>query len=67
MFEGCYNLENLNLCNFDTSKITAYDRMFNGTSKIKEINVNSKWNLKNDDIFENSNLQDVTTGKCINE
>ena len=29
MFDGCYNLTSINLSNFNTSKVTQFENMFN--------------------------------------
>ena len=67
MFGGCYDLTKLNLCSFDTSKVTDMDGMFNGTDKLTVINVGSKWTTENattTNIFSGSGVSQVTTGKC---
>ena len=37
MFEGCKNLEDLDVSNFDTSNVIDMGNMFYGCSKLKEI------------------------------
>ena len=67
MFMGCTNLTEVNLCNFDTSKVTTVQDMFSDTNKLSAVYVGNKWNLNNAitaNMFLNSSISSVTTGKC---
>ena len=41
MFHGCSSLKELNLSNFNTSKVTYMESMFNGCSSLKELNLSN--------------------------
>ena len=47
MFCGCHELEDLNLSNFDTSKVTDMSGMFSGCFKLKEIYGINNFNTSN--------------------
>ena len=60
MFQGCRNLLELDLRNFDTYKVTSYDTMFNDMTNITEILVTrDKWTIPNSTIT-NSGVTDFT-------
>ena len=67
MFGVCSSLTKLNLCSFDTSKVTDMNDMFSCASKLTAINVGSKWTTKNattTNMFVLSGVSAVTIGKC---
>ena len=41
MFQACYELEYLDLTNFDTSNVTDMSWMFNNCNKLKYLNVSN--------------------------
>ena len=45
-FYGCESLEELDLSNFDVSKVTTFNSLFEGASSLKKINI-STWNPTN--------------------
>ena len=47
MFAQCYELEYLDLSNFDTSNVTNMNGMFFKCNKLKEIKGLNKFNTKN--------------------
>ena len=47
MFNGCKNLESLDLSNFDTQKVKEMGRMFADCSKLTTIYVSDKWSVEN--------------------
>ncbi len=66
MFDNC-TITKLNLCSFDTSKVTNADWMFQMMPNIEAIYVSDSWNLSNasiDGLFMNCNISSVTTGQC---
>ncbi len=67
MFYNCRNLITLNLCSFDTSKVTNMIGIFGYTSSVQNVYVGLNWIITNADttqMFMNSNISEVTTGKC---
>lgn len=44
MFASCYDLENLNLSNFNTSKTTRMTNMFDNCLKLKSLNLGANFN-----------------------
>ena len=47
MFQGCQELENLDLSNFNTTKVTDMGFMFNKCNKSKEIKGINRFNTNN--------------------
>ncbi|MBO7441412.1 MAG: BspA family leucine-rich repeat surface protein, partial [Bacteroidales bacterium] len=45
MFEGCSNLQNLDLSKFDVSKVKYANYMFYGCSSLRTIFVSKNWEL----------------------
>ena len=41
MFEGCSSLENLNISNLNTSKVTRMDYMFSGCSSLSNLKISN--------------------------
>ncbi len=68
MFSSIHNIEELKLCNFDTKSISRMDHMFSYTNNLKNVYVGTNWkipeNANSSDIFTDSNIYSVTTGKC---
>ncbi|CCY47181.1 pF03382 family protein [Firmicutes bacterium CAG:822] len=67
MFNGCTNLEELNLCSFNTFKVTDMRGMFMNTLNIKNIYTGINWIITGSDttdLFANSGVSSVTTGQC---
>ena len=68
MFSSTYNIEELNLCNFDTKNISRTDHMFAYTNNLKNVYVGTNWkipkNANSSNMFTDSNISSVTTGKC---
>ena len=68
MFSSTYNIEELNLCNFDTKNISRVDHMFAYTNNLKNVYVGTNWkipeNANSSNMFTDSNISSVTTGKC---
>ena len=60
MFEGCENIEELDLSNFDTSKVTTMCSMFRNTRKLRNLNLSS---------FNTTNVTDMSSmfKNCSNE
>lgn len=46
MFENCYNLEKIDVSEWNTSNVTSIERTFGGCRSLKEIDV-SKWDVSN--------------------
>ena len=68
MFMGCLNLVDLNLCSFNTTNVTTMVDIFYGTTNLKTVYVGYGWNIENitntTNMFYNSGVSEVTTGKC---
>ena len=68
MFMGCLNLVDLNLCSFNTTNVTTMVDIFYGTTNLKTVYVGYGWNIENitntTNMFYNSGVSSVTTGKC---
>ena len=65
MFQGCSSLTNLDLSNWDTSKVNDMSRMFFGCKSLSEIKVSrDKWiinvEIKQDNMFSGCGTNEVT-------
>ena len=63
----CPNIEELNLCSFNTSSAKDMQRMFSGMTSLKIIYVGPNWTTINADttgMFDSSGISEVTTGQC---
>ncbi|MDE7086562.1 MAG: BspA family leucine-rich repeat surface protein, partial [Clostridia bacterium] len=50
MFQGCSNLESLDVSDWDVSNVRDFSRLFSGCSKLQNLDV-SKWNTSNADML----------------
>lgn len=67
MFSNCYKLSVLNLCSFNTKNVTTMGSIFYGTKNLTKISVGSNWITENaitTNMFINSGVSEVTTGRC---
>ena len=64
MFCECTNISTLDLSNFDTSKVTSMDYMFQNDTKLNTIYVGSKWIINNNtsttNMFNGCGTSNVT-------
>ena len=69
MFNGCNELEHLDLSNFDTSKVTDMEFMFYNCNKLKYLNIlnfSSNCKIKNMLSFqEKKNCSFITNNKDL--
>lgn len=60
MFDGCKNLETIDLSHFNTKKVTGTDNMFNDCSKLKTVIIGKDWDMSqviySVDMFKNCEL-----------
>ena len=67
MFQSCYELEYIDLSNFDTSNVTDMSYMFKECKKLKYLNLsNFKINCKTKEMFSVAdNCNFITNNKNI--